>query len=782
MKFHGPQSITRVLPASLAVAGSLLLPSIAVYAANRDQFALSTTTAGGIFLTGMLGLTLGAGGILWLFRGEKWFRMANAAAFALCVNLFLQYHCWSNFFTVSDPASPVSSDLLILFIAHVVFLAAPLAVAIIFRAFIARHSWQLATVILLSQMAGVIPFCLDRRNSDYDFLEYTFSDQDKFTFGSEENIIILVVDAMGENICKQVLEQYPEVRTALRDFTGFDRMTSPIPRTMYAVPALLTGVNFPCGLNGEPGNDDHAEYLNRACRSENSLFTALKQKGFRTEGYPFILQTISYAPEVIDNSIPLNYRIQEQSLLKLFDTVLARQVPGFLHPYLQNIYYIATEPFVTPAETPMATSRDAFDRTFYRRLSEGFRVGSVPKVFKYLHLHGAHGPVRTDEYLELNQETLKYRQLRGSLRNLELLLTKLRQARLYDRSTIVVTGDHTEIYEREVIAFIKRPGEHHEFLQFNSVPCQISDLAGTVLKIAGNQTSLKSLYELPAQPGNGRRRTDENVYLDFANWHSADCKFDISNRKVSAYAFLMEKNRIIVEFDSVSESETLGELAVFAYAPATGRLFVTAAHPNQFPNYLRTSPVDFPDGAYWIFLQKKWVGQDGKSRDSIRVLPKFLLMEKGRGSFSDMPPNSAARPMRIGENIRFQVLEGYPQLVLPENRPIRAQGLLLNERMNLGVRIPGGERNLALDMTLACQNSTPGTLVIYTNGHEATRCAIANIDPVSCSVPLPVEPDSSAEDAPLVTLHFEFIPAHRSRVPSALGCQLNLETITLARN
>ncbi len=496
---------------SSAVSCAMLFPCVEIYLKNRDFFSLSPWGALGFGLSGFL-ICFGLGfAVLFLLRKTRIFPAANAVFLGSGIALLSQYLYWSGFFPEQVFDDLFTPDMLTLIGFHLFFLLLPLALAIYFRNAVCRNAGKIALVIVLTQIAAIVGACWNSTAQNYDFTEYSISETTKFEFARDENVIVLVVDAMGERICKEALKNYPELQTLFQDFVCFDRMVSPIPRTMYAVPAILTGIEFP-SQNGEADDDDHAEYLNRACRTENSLFQGLKRNGFRTEGYPFILQTISYSPEVIDNSTSVTYQAKKQSAIKILDAALNRQVPFFIKPLLEEYYYFATDQFVTPQDSESRASvNEPFDMTFYRRLNEEFRVGERDKIFKYLHIHGAHDAVRTDENLELNLETTKLRQLRGSLKIIEVLFKKLKAANLYDNATIVVIGDHTEFYTPEVLAFIKRKQEKNSVLRYNSIPCKVSDIAETVLTAACPQEERKSLFDVLPVRGDGCCRESAQI-------------------------------------------------------------------------------------------------------------------------------------------------------------------------------------------------------------------------------------------------------------------------------
>ena len=605
----------------MAAGVSLLLftPGLVIYFNNPDQFniglgfLLTTFAIAVLSCTFVMAILLG---ILHKITPQG----AHAIGFACCINIFLQYHAWSELFVPYLTIKFFSWDFLFFVLLFIVIMGLPFVLAWRFRAFIAEHIRRLFLVVLCTQLVAVAHPLLHYKEPNYDFKSYAFTETDKFTFGQKENIIIMVVDCMGEGICKEVLEKYPDLKDSLRDFTCFDRMISPLPWTMYAVPAMMTGVDFPRKEYGVPGNDDHSAYLREVCMADTSLFRALKTIGFRTEGYPFLLPTISYAPEVLDNSVPQFLSMQKVSIMQITEILSKKLCPFFLASLLPEF---TTLPFLTFDRIDADGLKRTYDQQFLHRLQNECRIGKYPAVFKYLHLQGAHETVLLDENLKRNRNHLQYKQLRGSLRNFEQLLQKLKTLGIYDKSTILLVGDHTECYEIQNIAFVKRKHETHEALRFNSIPCQVSDIAGTVLKEYSVATELPSLYDQPPIWGDGAVRPEQVRYADFTpfepcsqlpelNEYGTICRMQFDGDAFILENFIDERKIVIGT-----------EVTLFLTQLDSDKNWKARLDYSQRFPCLRTTLDNLPDGEYQI--QLFFYGKDEKGE--IQQFHAFGLRE-----------------------------------------------------------------------------------------------------------------------------------------------------------
>ena len=760
-----PKLILTLLP-GISFAAALLCPLGVIYLNNKGQFTLNTSTAVLLFLFLMGIITLLCAAPLSLCRKRPAvYSVLNAVFLSSAVTILIHQQFWSEIFPKEIFNRNLSQDMVFLTVFHLILLLTPVAAAIRYRERVLKWTGKITSVIvllILTSLAG--PVFSKSAAEDYDFKNYALLENDKFTVASDRNIIIVVVDCMGERIIKEVLRKFPEMQQVLKDFTCFDNMASPLPRTMYAVPAMLTGIDFPRGKNGEPAPDaDHAAYVSTVFRTEKALFTLCRKQGWRREAYPYMLQAVSCSPETVDNSMVINDEVKKQSFMKILDTALDKYIPFYLKKLLKEYYYIATDQFVQPAQEVNQTPEDVFDRVFFRRLNQEFKVGRYARGLKYYHLQGAHEPIRTDEKLAMNSNTLKYRQLRGSLKNLEVLLRKLKKAGLYDRAAIIVTGDHSERYTPEIAAFIKRPGESHDRLVFNSVPCQVSDLCGTISRIGGLDPNAASLFDRPPRRGSlNRVRRNLAAMLDFPGWQPAEKAFGASEVSDTIPVTLDHDNLII---DMGSERLAgLKSIAMTAENLETGKICRTGMDMPRTADYTRSSLSGFPDGIYRICVSAKCAKNDPKGpklTDLNWIVPQFLIVRNGKMKLADNPDRLKPEMLRVGQELLYEPMTLFPQLVFPENWKSSNTALHLTEDESFGVRVPAGRTGLTLEIQIRRVPAQEGDLFISVNDEKVHKVRLT--DDTDTVIPVPVPAGSGKTGGQVLKIKIKFQSILRNR-------------------
>ena len=771
---------------ALALSGALTLPALTVFIGNLNQFTLSPGRGIGAALGFFCGTALLFMLPLFFCRGKwscPWIAAGMLGTAASCA---LQYLVLGELFLKDWPdGSGFQPDMILLAVSHLFCLLLPVGAALLFRNFCVRHGGKLAAVLLmvLGTPAAELFFTREKAAA-YDFREYTFSEEGKFTFGRRENIILLVVDAMGERTAKEVLTKYPELRESLRDFTCFDRMTSPIPRTMFAVPAMLTGKLF---RNVSPGSeeafrlsregadgDEHAEYLNTAFRSPGSLTSICRAAGCRVEGYPLILQCLSLAPEVIDNSVPVTDEVRGTSFRRIMEIVLDRQIPFFLKPLLERFYAPDKVPFTAMIPEDFDGLPRGHDPAFYRKLEKEFRVGAHDKVFKYFHLLGAHMPITTDENLECRPGVTRLRQLRGSLKNVELLLKKLETAGLYERAMIVITGDHTEQYLPETITFIKRPGETHRKIVFNTAPCRVDEIPGTIARECGLRPESPSICARRGKPGSlhafrekvfGPLRLSplEPVagqgFLEYESIFGGEVSLSVGGLQIDMELF----------FD-----HPRGRVELYAENAESARLLKSSCAFERRFDCVRLEKLDLAPGIYRLFVGGN-LGAGAGAERKLRAVRHFLVVEENGMRFLAGRPVLKPRPLEPGESVTFHEMGLYPQLVLPEKHGLNFKSLLLESGAKLGVRLPREKGPFVLGFTFSRTLSMhPGILKITAKDGRSVVKRFSGEEPED--VRLELELPGNAGEA-YFTFEYEPFSGNRVNVRNLL----RLEKITLKK-
>lgn len=326
----------------------------------------------------------------------------------------------------------------------------------------------------------------------YDDMNYLIDEEFKYDFASQDNIIVVIVDCMGKRLFNEMEQQFPDAMEDFTDFTRFDNMLSDVPKTAMAIPGMFTGIVYPGSVN-DFGKRPHALWLNECFKSPTCIFPKLQQLGYRCECYPLIAHIISLSTGAFVNIKFHKYYVDEDYMVWL--SWRQRMLPMIFKAFFGITF--KDKPLLVPGMDLHTKNPDNLlnDPLFRQRIMNDFHIGNTEKCFKYYHLFGAHEPLATDENLnEIGPEATRVQQLRGSLKAVQALLSQLKAHGLYDRSMIVVTGDHDENYEPEIATFIKLPGQHQEAMTVIKETTHIKDIGQSILAACGIEKEKDVLF------------------------------------------------------------------------------------------------------------------------------------------------------------------------------------------------------------------------------------------------------------------------------------------------
>ncbi|MDQ0290054.1 sulfatase-like hydrolase/transferase [Oligosphaera ethanolica] len=765
------------LSASLLLAMTLVLPAAVLYGRNTAEF---TFRAGPLFASlALIALVI----CLLLYSCQRLIRRSSAfvltnaliigASFSLWLRMPLHTYLLGRNDTLISSFDPNMLNAVVL---EALVMVLPLVVAWRFRQWVSLNAWRIAGAAICTQLVPLISPALMRPQSASQHFEYTVGEGQKFAFGSQDNVIVVVVDCLGEQLFKETVNEYEELSELFKDFVCFDRMTSPIPSTQFAVPAMLTGMEYP-PENGRDLDDKHSRYLKQAFSADTSLFVALKKAGYRCEGYPYVLQTISYDPALLDNAVRLSSH--SQSRRTLLDVWMATTTPYFLQPLLGNAYFSVTDRFVTPGEYTMGRVFDSHDSAIYRRIQAEARVGEDPKVFKYIHLQGPHVPIATDEYLEPNLETSRIRQLRGSMLILEFLLEKLQEFGLYDQSLLIITGDHSERYTPEVATLIKRPGAKGPTLSYNAVPCTITDINHTVRAELGLAPADESLFSREPVPSSGTRELPPPVIWPVKEWTSQrdpaptkpyaalqnnfvirDGQFFLAKKEHMAY------NQAIVHFIFQNFADTDARWS-------SPELLVDPSARSEY--YHIVFPPEAPNGIYQLFQRVKTpaevIGPQSDeagdyaipATDAVETLclPRYIWLKNGAFTLHRRHPTLDRIDLMPGVTAEFGLMQPVPQVDYSNDCRLDGQGLRLHGDSWLGIHLPDNTAG----MTLRLQTAIPATgqmvLTVKAGNDVIHKQSVSNKNGTAHDVAFTVPPGPFTNG--MLKLSFKVKPRFKNR-------------------
>lgn len=286
--------------------------------------------------------------------------------------------------------------------------------------------------------------------------------RDSFSRGT--NVLILVLDEFQSDIFAEIVEQEPKLALPFDGFSFFKDCAGGYTNTAASVPFIMTGRYSD---NSEP----HLLFI-RHSYVAHSLFKVLWEHGFRLDAYP--------RPELVNlvrlprawlepkSQAPVSWDEEISSASLLTDISLFRCAPHFLKPliYRRQMWLLSRlanwvlegkNAPAAPAKEP-GTKPDSFqgfgrellslglDFKFMNEFMRDARAEGTRPVFKYYHWNAVHPPLGFDENFAVVRpefgKTAYVSQAKGCLKMAGMLLARMKELGVYDRTMIIIMSDH----------------------------------------------------------------------------------------------------------------------------------------------------------------------------------------------------------------------------------------------------------------------------------------------------------------------------------------------------
>lgn len=367
-------------------------------------------------------------------------------------------------------------------------------------------SYFFSAVQLASLIALIIMNPLDHDAS------YGFSKDGEFTVGSQENIIIFIIDTLQEDVLEEYLasEAYEQDGT-LEDFTVFDNAVSGGAPTAVALSLFMTGSEY------DPALPFH-EYEKEAWE-ETNLYDELHENGYDVRLYSTPVNISGFSEGVFDNYASIgdswidDYAGFGSSLYQLVNYLLMPQ-------FLKQSFWLSTETLLYHIDNIDYKLDEVYFHNDFAAAGEKLRT-DYEKVFRMYHFNGLHPPYSMTEDFErvwsfgVAEQTV----LRGDMRIIYSYIKEMKRLGVYDNSTIIIAGDHGrhshDNPETNPAVLIKLPMEKHE-LAFNSAPIHFRNIGATLASTFLDDYSAygPSVYDITDESDVERRHTiDKSIML-----------------------------------------------------------------------------------------------------------------------------------------------------------------------------------------------------------------------------------------------------------------------------
>lgn len=369
-----------------------------------------------------------------------------------------------------------------------------------------------------------------------------------YTVGTEENLLVLVLDSVDADQFAQALAEDPDLSRRLEGFTWYRNAMGLSDPTKYGLPALLTGQAYTQPV-------DYAGFI-AAAYADAPLYTMLAgdvwDARFFTDS-----RYVSLDAGVVDNLAREELAVNDPAGLTrdLLRLCAFRYAPHFLKPQL----WMYSNVFLPYAQAQGEPVYEVTDPAFDARLREEGLEATVERAFRLIHLTGMHPPYTMDADCQYQaQGVTAQEQMRGCLRLAEDYLEQLRALGVYDRSAVLILADHGTDTVHRPLLLLKRPGDTGE-MAVNDAPVSYADLPATYVALLTGAQAGTELWSI----SQGQART--RLYYHESSRNNAFNLYEYSTQALSpSWEELIPTGRVF-HGDSLEAAApyTLGETLYF---------------------------------------------------------------------------------------------------------------------------------------------------------------------------------------------------------------------------
>lgn len=349
--------------------------------------------------------------------------------------------------------------------------------------FLARKKWLNNAAFFgggaLTLMLAITVVTLGLGSSSLQGSYYFSTNKELQDYSSDKNFLMFVVDTVDGDVFEQLVNETPEYQEALRDFTYYRNTMSGYAYTELSMSQFLTGQWY-------EGDVPFETYCTKAL-NESPFLADLQNRDYRMGfyfGYNFFDK--NSGP---DRFVNLSLRTSEITTHPAFWRVILRMSCVKNAPFdFKRLGYCLPEKLnglIQKGPVGFENRFESDNAAFwnYCQTTPVTTTGS-DKVFKYIHLDGAHPAFLYGPHLEkvAGTEQATYPNSVGScLYVIENYLNMLRENDCYDNTAILILSDHgyaangADEGRQHSILLAKGFGEHHDYA-VNEAPVSFGEM------------------------------------------------------------------------------------------------------------------------------------------------------------------------------------------------------------------------------------------------------------------------------------------------------------------
>jgi len=298
-------------------------------------------------------------------------------------------------------------------------------------------------------------------------------------YSTDKNFIIFLLDCVDSRAFMDRLSADSEFKDILNDFTYYPDMMSGHSMTKESIPLILTGKSF---KNDAP----MTEWATEAYK-DSQLFGLVEKNNYELNVYE---QDILY----YDESAVRIKNIYEGNPDDLINKVrfwrqeikyiLFKYAPSFFKRFskIDEMHFGMT--YISEDVNNLESAFFDNSNSKLLRIIQDNKINLTnDKIFKYIHLEGAHAPWDKDKQFKTIKMGTYEDGIDESLTITKSYLDMLKNNNIYDNSTIIIMSDHgfkTELnggLRQNPIFLIKGLNEKHDNIQISKKAVHFNDLS-----------------------------------------------------------------------------------------------------------------------------------------------------------------------------------------------------------------------------------------------------------------------------------------------------------------
>ncbi len=334
-------------------------------------------------------------------------------------------------------------------------------------------------------------------------------------YSSNNNFIILLLDAVDSASFKNAMDNHPELSASLKDFTYYKDTMSMYPFTLYSIPEILTGINYE---NEKSYTDYYVDSMKKSTLLKELYNNNYEVNIYETEFYFYDSEALKIS-NIINSKNMLDYGEYMENQIR-YD--LFKYLPYYLKKKakIEKLDFLSTK----------VQKDDSFFNDDPKRFNKMINSNTVEyddkNNFKFIHLTGAHVPFYFDINLNEKPHATYYDEIDGCLSLVNNYINYLKNNNIYDNSIIMIMADHGFHYDelneptiagrQNPILFIKGINETHKKMIESDKSISYDDLSSAYIDLINNKKNKELFSNIST---NRKRRylyyryeSDEHIY------------------------------------------------------------------------------------------------------------------------------------------------------------------------------------------------------------------------------------------------------------------------------